>query len=111
LTHEFTGADLTHSIVDAEINALLGSALDCLSRNNLPEAEAILHRVLALDPDRPDGIHFFGILLAKTGRLPNALTWVERSLSLVPTDAMYLNNYADLLMRSGKPERGVCPPK
>ncbi len=108
MTHEFTGADLTHSIVDAEINALLGSALDCLSRNNLPEAEAILHRVLALDPDRPDGIHFFGILLAKTGRLPNALTWVERSLSLVPTDAMYLNNYADLLMRSGKPERAIA---
>ncbi len=99
---------MTHSHADAEINALLGSAVDCLSRNMLLEAETILQRVLALDPDRPDGIHFFGILLAKTGRLPEALTWVERSLSLVPTDVMYLNNYADLLMRSGKPEQAIA---
>jgi protein O-GlcNAc transferase len=104
----FTGADLTHSNANAEINALLGSALDCLSRNKLIEAEEILRRVLALDPDRPDGLHFFGILLAKTGRLPDALTWVERSLSLVPTDVMYLNNYADLLMRSGKLEQAIA---
>ncbi len=99
---------MTHSNTDAQVNALLGSALDCLSRNKQIEAEEILRRVLALDPDRPDGIHFFGIVLAKTGRLPDALTWVERSLSLVPTDVMYLNNYADLLMRSGKPEQAIA---
>ena len=103
-----TGADLTHSKLDTEINALLGSALDCLSRNMVVEAETLLQRVLELDPDRPDGIHFFGILLAKTGRLPNALEWVERSLSLVPADVMYLNNYADLLMQSGRPEQAVA---
>lgn len=108
LTRYFTGADLSHSYPNAEINALLGSAIDCLSRNKLIEAEKILHRVLVLDSDLPDGIHFFGILLAKTGRLPNALTWVERSLALIPTDVMYLNNYGDLLMQSGKPEQAIA---
>jgi tetratricopeptide (TPR) repeat protein len=85
---------------------LRGFKAHCAGR--LDEAAAAYRGALELNPDHPDALHFFGMILGDRGDLPRAYAMVRRSLELKGNDADYWANAATLAQRLGKPEEAVA---
>ena len=72
---------------------------------NLADARKVLEALVATDPDAGRWLKL-GSLCRATGDLQDALTAVERSLSLAPLDFMALMSRASILERLGRAEAG-----
>lgn len=87
--------DLTQplSIVDA-----MGLAMYAHRSGHLEDAETIYGRVLDLEPDHPDALHFMGILAHQRGREEAALRLMSRSVAVLPDHAGFRSNLGNLLL-------------
>ena len=54
------------------IDEAIAIAVECQKNDQLDEADALLQRVLALEPDSPDALHFSGVLAHQRGRSDEA---------------------------------------
>ncbi len=64
---------------------------------NIEAAQTIYERVLAIDPDYPDALHFLGILKHQLGRREDAIRLITRSIELVPGHAGFHSNLGNLM--------------
>ena len=72
-------------------------------RTSQPDAAAeIFRRVLAVEPEHPDALHFSGILAFQGGKKDEGMELVERSLKHAPEHPDFWNNYGNLLKAFGK---------
>jgi DNA-binding winged helix-turn-helix (wHTH) protein/Tfp pilus assembly protein PilF/TolB-like protein len=90
-----------------------GDALAILAESRFRfggETESIaelFERAVALRPQDPEVLHWFGMFLASTGRVADALVWLERAREIDPL-ALHLGaDYAGVLAMAGRREEAL----
>lgn len=86
----------TRPTPDQEFARLLTLAGEHEAAGRLDEAEAILNRLLAENPDRPRVLHLYGIVLFRKGRPDEAVRHVERAIALMPDAALFHRNLCEM---------------
>jgi tetratricopeptide (TPR) repeat protein/ADP-heptose:LPS heptosyltransferase len=69
-------------------------AFALLEAGRFAEAEAAARAILERKPDSIDALHLLGLILFQSGRAPEALPLLERSLARDPGNAAFLKNIA-----------------
>lgn len=81
--------------------AYLNRGGEYLRRGDLSRALADIEKGLSLDPDNPEGLNNYAIVLYKLGRRDEALVYFERSVERSPRDLKPRYNYGNALMEMG----------
>jgi predicted TPR repeat methyltransferase len=84
-------------------------ALAILLQKNeqLAEAREVYRRVLEMDPDHADALHYAGVLAHQQGRNEEAVALIKRSLALAPDRADCFSNLGIILQSTGKLEQAI----
>ena len=88
--------------------ALVQQAMIHQQAGRLDDAEAHYQRVLAIDPNQFEALHFLGLLESQRGRLAEADRLVERSLSINGMRAEAHSNHARILRQMGRPQDAIA---
>jgi len=88
--------------VDTNITAIEAQAAEALRQNRVAEAETLLTAALAASPGAPGLLFLYGTLLARTGKLDQAVAIFERARAGTPDNAALLNNYGTVLRQLGR---------
>jgi aspartyl/asparaginyl beta-hydroxylase (cupin superfamily) len=88
------------------IASLHQQADSALARNDLPQARALLERLVAMQPDHLQGWLKLGSICAAQGDLRHSLAAVHGALKVSPLDFTALLSKASLLERMGAQEFG-----
>jgi tetratricopeptide (TPR) repeat protein len=81
---------------EEEFAQLLALAGEHEAAGRLDEAEALLNRLLAENPDRPRALHLLGIVAFRKGRMTQAIGHVERAIALLPNMALFHRNLCEM---------------
>jgi len=73
----------------------------------LVEAGELYRRVLEMEPDHPQALHYAGVLAHQQGRNDDAIALVERSLALAPGQADWYSNQGIILQSTGELDRAI----
>jgi tetratricopeptide (TPR) repeat protein len=76
----------------------LAEAFDCVQRNDLKAAEALLAKL----PDHPSSLHLLGVIRVRQGQLEEASELLARSVSIRPEEAQAQLNYGKVLNVLGR---------
>lgn len=76
--------------------------------DDLTEAEAIYHKVLAVQPDQPDVLYLLGTIRFQQNRHFEALELLQRSVKLNPTNVAAHNNLGKVFDGLGRWEESVA---
>jgi len=71
------------------------------------EAGELYRRVLEMNPDHPQALHYAGVLAHQQGRNDEAVALVERSLALAPDQADWYSNQGIIFQSSGELNRAI----
>jgi predicted TPR repeat methyltransferase len=71
------------------------------------EAGELYRRVLEMNPDHPQALHYAGVLAHQQGRNDEAVALVERSLALAPDQADWYSNQGIIFQSSGELDRAI----
>ena len=74
----------------------------------LAEAEEVYCKILAVEPDHPDALHFAGILAHQQGRSDEGIELIERSLQLLPDRADCYSNLGIIFKAQGRVDEAVA---
>jgi protein O-GlcNAc transferase len=66
------------------------------------EAETVYRQLLTHDPNNAEVLHLLGVLASDTGRFPEALDWMQRSIAVQPRVGRYYRNLGLLLAAQGR---------
>lgn len=86
----------------ATITEALAIALDHHLAGRLDEAQVIYTRILDVDPEQPDALHFLAVLAGQIGRRDFGLSLIARALGLRPDAHDIHANRANLLRTAGR---------
>ena len=79
----------------ATIPDALAIAVQHHQAGRLAAAEQIYRRVLAVDPNHVDVLHFLGVIANQTGKHELAVEYLERAIALRGDDATFHNNLGE----------------
>ncbi len=65
------------------------------------EAEILYRRVLQMDPNQPDAIHFIGVIAFQIGNYQAAREYLARAIELAPGNPGCYNNMGNLMQKEG----------
>jgi predicted TPR repeat methyltransferase len=82
---------------DVTVGEAMQMALAFQQRGQLEDAEKVYLRMLAVAPDHPDIVHYYGVLLHQLGRSDEAIAAIERSVAIEPDHAEWYNNLGIIL--------------
>jgi tetratricopeptide (TPR) repeat protein/SAM-dependent methyltransferase len=74
----------------------------------LPQAEAIYRRILQVDPDHPDALHFLGLIARQVGNAEAAIELIGKALALKPDYAEAHNNLGNVFKQQGRLEEAIA---
>ncbi len=80
----------------------VGLAVLLQKNDQLAAAQELYRRVLDAAPDRPDALHYAGVLAHQQGRSDDAIALIERSLVLSPDRADCYSNLGIILQSAGR---------
>jgi predicted TPR repeat methyltransferase len=83
-------------------------ALVMQQRGQLQDAEQVYQRILAVAPDHPDILHYYGVLLHQLGRSDEAIPTIERSIAIEPDHAEWYNNLGIVLRAKDRIDDAVA---
>ncbi len=75
-----------------DIPDAIQTALLQLQAGNLGEAEKIYRRILEIEPDHADALHYLGVIAQRTGHLDDAAELIGRAIEKNPADSSYHTN-------------------
>jgi len=87
----------------ADIVHDMEAAVSCHQSGDLINAAGLYQSVLDRFPDHPDALHLLGVIAGEMGKLEKAVKLIDRSLQLDPANAVYFNNYGNVLRQVGAP--------
>ena len=87
----------------ADIVHDMEAAVACHQRGDLLSAAGLYQSVLDRFPDQPDALHLLGVIAGEMGELEKAVKLIDRSLQLDPGNAVFFNNYGNVLRQIGAP--------
>jgi tetratricopeptide (TPR) repeat protein len=97
---------LSQPVIDDDLAALLGRAIDLQSIGEFERARPLFERYVARRPDDPEGWANLGICLIETGDAAAAVTHLRRAVGLEPASALHHWNLAAAAHRAGS--RASC---
>jgi len=80
----------------------LSIAIQLQRAGHLDEAETIYRRILEIEPDHADALHFLGVLFHQRGRGDAAIELIEKSIALQPGQSDRHNNLGNVLVELGR---------
>ena len=80
----------------------LSQALDHVGAGRLMEAEALLRKILAVQPNHQEALHALGLIAFQVGRHDAALELIGRASQAAPNNAIYANNLGTVQQKLGK---------
>ena len=92
---------------DTAVTTELRRAADLLQSGNLDEAEPILHRVLASNPNNADAHNLLGVILDQRGKTAEAEREYRAALRLNPNHISALANLGVLLAHSQREDEAI----
>ena len=96
------------AIFEDEPSLLYARALHFEQLDRVDDAVQDLRRVVALDPENPNGLNALGYTLAdRTDQLEEAHALIERAMSMQPDNPAIIDSMGWVLVRMGKPEQGL----
>lgn len=81
--------------------AVFAEAQRAQQAGRLEQAEAGYRRILREQPERPEALHFLGLVDYQRGRHGEAVRRMRRSVKLAPSDAAFWNNFGLALRAAG----------
>ena len=81
-----------HGAAAESPDVLARQGVDAHRRSDVPEAERLYRRALALAPDHPLALHYLGVALYQQKRLDEAMPLLDRAAALVPGEPEFHNN-------------------
>jgi protein O-GlcNAc transferase len=85
-----------------DIPSELSAAVQHHQAGRFREAEAIYRKILALQPNHPDGLHLLGLLAHQTGNNAAAVNLIAKALQLVPGNPDYCNSLGACFRAQGR---------
>ncbi|MBV8467557.1 MAG: tetratricopeptide repeat protein [Burkholderiales bacterium] len=82
-------------------------AIEHQQRGEFIAARHLYDAVLAVAPNFPDALHFYGLLLNQLGEHKSALDYLSRSVEARPDFAPFFSNYASVLQANGELEKAA----
>ena len=82
-------------------------AMELQQQQRLDEAESIYKTLLELQPNNPDILHYFGILLYQTGQSNEAINYIKQALEILPDYIDAQNNLGNILKEIGEAEQAA----
>ena len=109
-TGDHAGADAAYlqSVRHASRSPELMRAAEALAANRLPEAERLLKARVAQQPTDVAALRMLAELAVRVGRNEDALSLLERCLTLAPGFREARHHYALVLHRDQQPERALA---
>jgi predicted TPR repeat methyltransferase len=95
-------------IREINLEEALVLAMECQRSGRLTDADALYRQILEMEPDRPDALHYSGVLAHQQGRLEDATDLIERSLALEPNQADCYSNLGIILHARGKIDDAIA---
>ena len=92
---------------EVTVDEAMAIAIRCQKNGQLAEAEALYRRVLELEPDQPDALHYSGVLAHQHGRSEEAIALIARSLELAPDQPDWHSNLGIIFQDKGKLQEAV----
>jgi tetratricopeptide (TPR) repeat protein/GR25 family glycosyltransferase involved in LPS biosynthesis len=92
----------------ATISEALAIALQHHQAGRLDAAEQIYQRILQVEPEQPDALHFLGVLTAQRGRPEAAAAYIARAIAVKPDVAPYHLNLGLAYQASRKPDEAIA---
>ena len=75
----------------------LDLAVQHQNAGDLTQAESIYRQILEADPDQPQALHLLGVIAHQRGESEQAVTLIEKALSINPTYADAHSNLGNAL--------------
>jgi tetratricopeptide (TPR) repeat protein/glycosyltransferase involved in cell wall biosynthesis len=92
----------------ATISEALAIALQHHQAGRLEAAEQIYQRILQVEPEQPDALHFLGVLNAQLGRPETAAAYIARAITVNPNAAPYHLNLGRVYQESQKLDEAIA---
>jgi predicted TPR repeat methyltransferase len=77
------------------------AALALHREGRLAEARLLYERVLAVEPDHPEALHFLGLLRHQLGARSEGIAWLRRAVAAEPAYAAAHSNLGNMLLEAG----------
>jgi tetratricopeptide (TPR) repeat protein len=74
----------------------------------LADADELVRRALAAEPDHAEAHHALGIIAHQSGKLAEAIEHVRRAAALAPDVALYHANLGEMCRLAGRPEEAIA---
>lgn len=106
-----SGADVEQQTAtprEVSLDEALSIAILFQKNGQLAEAEEVYCKILAIEPDHPDALHFAGVLAHQQGRSDEAVELIQRSLELAPDRADCYSNLGIVFKAQGRLEEAVA---
>ncbi|MDQ2102031.1 tetratricopeptide repeat protein [Azospirillum isscasi] len=92
----------------ATIAEALALALDHHLAGRLAEAQQLYNRILDVEPDQPDALHFLGVLAGQVGEQALGLQLIARAIAQRPEAADMHANSGNIRRSAGQPAAAVA---
>ena len=92
----------------ATISEALAIALGHHQAGRLDAAQQIYQRILQVEPEQPDALHFLGVLTAQLGRPAAAAAYIARATAVNPDMAPYHLNLGLVYQELQKPDEAIA---
>src|SRR5687768_2184964 len=90
------------TVEQATIEDALRIAVGLHQDHEYEPAETIYRRVLAVEPEQPDALHFLGVLLHERGKTEAGIPLIQAALERVPDHADAHSNLGNLYRAAGR---------
>lgn len=87
-----------------DFDEALDLAIRLHQTNQFEYAEEIYRKLLELEPENPDILHFFGLLRHQRGYAQEGAEWIKKALALTPDYIDAENNLGNIYLQIGEPE-------
>jgi len=74
----------------------------------IADANDLVRRALAAEPDNADALHMLGIIAHQSGKLGEAIEHVRRAVELKPDAALYHANLGEMCRLAGRTEEAIA---
>lgn len=94
-------------IETADVDALLGQALQQHQAGKVKQAAQIYRRILSSSPDNPDALNLLGLARHQQGDHSGAIELMEKAIRQSPSVPLFHNNLAMALRGAGQEQRAT----
>ncbi|MDP2560382.1 sulfotransferase [Psychrobium sp. 1_MG-2023] len=84
------------------MNTIVENALNLHKQGEMKKAHDAYHAVLRVNPKHPQALHYLGLMAQQNGHSMQAVTLIERSITIEPDDIRAYNHLAQVYLAIGK---------